>query len=675
MSDWFYALRVSKNHRASKGYCLRDNKWWREYDYNAGWEFDAFRSSEFDCLDGLADAIKQIESRRNFFVIRGELINGEQKASGVNRRAGNLNDGKLPCWRAQDRQWAMFDIDTIDWTGPRVVSQLEYEAELKEIIASLLPSCFDGVSFFYQLSSSAGLSKADDGSFAVGHEKLKVHLWYWLDRSVCDASMRQWIRRDSLPIDHAPFNPVQPHFTSVPEFMGGEDPVGFRSGLVRGASHFLVLPDCVLSGQDYAKKTQRRRVSTISFYDKARFEGGAIPRAVAKILSVTNGRHHELNRQAFTLGGLIGNGTIDYNDAFEQIINASITMGILPSEAARIAAAGLDLGMTRPFEIAEKDFVERNKNFTPTKFSLNQGAGVLKEVLKAIEIEEAVGVETMPAPPRVKRSKRHDKELALDEKLKQACVDLFALYETKAAQNDYFCLFDDDESRHIALTLKDIWAALRRARYNHQFDPDVLVREISAKHKDAARRSYLLYIAAAWFREIGLDLAIEITDTTAIKKFAGLTSIVVSQIGVAALTWPRAGKHAACEQIDFDERIVFALDLHKNTIGYMSQRSYYAMSLFVELVGDNGQKSYVFEMPSCRRRADSDLIEFQVSRLDIREQFVWNRLCDEITNEYAAQGQDVPSWFAEGMALNYVNDVQNRRSMLMNEFMEKMGAI
>jgi hypothetical protein len=674
MSDWFYALRVSSNHRASKGYCLRENKWWREYDYNAGWEFDAFRSGEFNCLDGLANAIKRIESRRNFFVIRGELISGEQKASAVNRRAGNLDDGKLPCWRAQDRQWAMFDIDTIDWTGPRIVSQSQYEVELKDIITSLLPNCFHGVSFFYQLSSSAGLSKSDDGSFTVGHEKLKVHLWYWLERAVCDASIRQWICGNELPIDHAPFNPVQPHFTSVPEFVGGDDPVGFRSGLVRGASHVLVLPDCVLSGQDYAKKTQRRKVSTISFYDKARFEGGAIPRAVAKILSVTNGRHHELNRQAFTLGGLIGNGTIDYNDAFEQIINASIIMGVLPSEAARIAAAGLDLGMTRPFEIAEKEFVESKKHFTAKKFSLGK--------VNALSIDGSRPTESYADPMPVKEKLGAIQDCKIQYQadgykanITKACDDLAELYDIKMAATDGFCLFDDRDSRHISLTLKEIWSALRRSRYNYQFNFAAIAREITSRQMGDSKKSYLLYLIGRWLQNMGFCVGWEITDKSMIYEFDGLTSIIVNQIGVASLKWPQSKRHPASQEINF-QHLLARFDFETcSDIGHMSQRSYYALGLFVELVNDDGQKSYVFELQNKRKAADSDLVEFQLANMDVKAQFVWDRLRVIVAQEYAAMGEVLPEWCAEAVALHYVNASQNRRNVLMNDYLKARGAI
>ena len=52
-------------------------------------------------------------------------------------------------------------------------------------IAELLPPEFYDASFIYQLSSSAGLTKADD--------ELSVHLWLFTERPYWDEQFRDWV--------------------------------------------------------------------------------------------------------------------------------------------------------------------------------------------------------------------------------------------------------------------------------------------------------------------------------------------------------------------------------------------------------------------------------------------------------------------------------------------------
>ena len=66
----------------------------------------------------------------------------------------------------------------------------------------------------------------------IKKDKIRLHLWYWLNRPCSDAEMKGWLQ-DS-PVDLALFNPVQPHFTANPIFLEGAiDPFPDRSVLYK----------------------------------------------------------------------------------------------------------------------------------------------------------------------------------------------------------------------------------------------------------------------------------------------------------------------------------------------------------------------------------------------------------------------------------------------------------
>ena len=70
-----------------------------------------------------------------------------------------------------------------------------------------LPEEFQGASYRWQLSSSAGLR--DD-------KTLSVHLDYWLDLPRGEAELTRWAKVRAPTVDPAPFRTVQPLYTAAP---------------------------------------------------------------------------------------------------------------------------------------------------------------------------------------------------------------------------------------------------------------------------------------------------------------------------------------------------------------------------------------------------------------------------------------------------------------------------
>jgi hypothetical protein len=115
----------------------------------------------------------------------------------------------------------------VDNYRPLLSDPLDGEDAALEYIAECLPEPFHDVSFWWQLSASAG---------APGKEGLlKLHLWMWLETPYDSATLRAWAAAENLELDRAVMQPVQPHFTAAPVMEDGVVcPVKQRSGLWGG---------------------------------------------------------------------------------------------------------------------------------------------------------------------------------------------------------------------------------------------------------------------------------------------------------------------------------------------------------------------------------------------------------------------------------------------------------
>ena len=187
-------------------------------DQSIGYLFD-HSSAPINSLSTLSELLLDLESRTDAYVIRGNLIEGRQQQA--IRRTLKPRQGQEPFFETASRSWCMIDID--DLPLPEELSDYKNnKAKLVAHAVSKLPSQFQGVQCWYQFSSSMGIKK----------DKIRLHLWYWLNRPCSDAEMKGWLQ-DS-PVDLALFNPVQPHFTANPIFLEGAiDPFPDRSGLYK----------------------------------------------------------------------------------------------------------------------------------------------------------------------------------------------------------------------------------------------------------------------------------------------------------------------------------------------------------------------------------------------------------------------------------------------------------
>ena len=130
------------------------------------------------------------------------------------------------------QHWLAFDVDTIESEDLHIRDR-PIEA-VRFVVENFLPEAFHGATCVYHWTSSAGVK-----DFTT----VKVRLWFWLSEPASSADLKRLCLDLGLKVDAAIFNPIQLHFTATPVFVGMEDPMPQRLGIIRGASDIVVLPD------------------------------------------------------------------------------------------------------------------------------------------------------------------------------------------------------------------------------------------------------------------------------------------------------------------------------------------------------------------------------------------------------------------------------------------------
>ncbi|MBT4907261.1 MAG: hypothetical protein HON62_10295 [Rhodospirillaceae bacterium] len=222
---------------AGKAHTLQADGGWETADYRLGAGF-TWREEAVQGLDDLAALLRGVEPSE--FPIRGLLQNPLHKRSGKVRRTVPRNGdtffphingekhgtGSTPC------QWAMIDLDSVPLPKNYDLST-DGEAATLWAVRKYLPECFHGATFFWELSGNAGVKPG-----------LRVHIWVWLDRPVKGGDLAAWLKLEKAPIDPSVLsNDIQPNYCNPPRFKGGADPIKTRTGIFRGASESVALPE------------------------------------------------------------------------------------------------------------------------------------------------------------------------------------------------------------------------------------------------------------------------------------------------------------------------------------------------------------------------------------------------------------------------------------------------
>lgn len=246
--------------------------------------------------------------RTKVFIIRGKVREPFLKTPKIQRRYLPSSDSHTapPIEADGDCRWLCLDIDN----AYAPISILETEARsiwcswseeekaqyiLSRIVPDLgLPDWLSSSDFVAQTSSSALLT----------HGSWKGHLWFFLSRAVADKTWKSILPKT---VDHALFQPVQPHYIAEPRFIGCTDPLKWnRIVYVDQGSPLSSIPDHIPTPEQEAKIQMEReeirrrnaevlRTTIQSGVDRSNTAAGTNKWAtiVAKIKACNDGDRHD----------------------------------------------------------------------------------------------------------------------------------------------------------------------------------------------------------------------------------------------------------------------------------------------------------------------------------------------------------------------------------------------
>lgn len=188
-------------------------------------------------IDELSNLLTKLQDKPQCCIIRGRFVGDERAAkAAVKAKEDAAKKGKQLSLKpgAVLRRNSFFDdqaLHTILIEVDKFQSEIDPivypERAIDAFVRSKLPEEFRGITYHWQLSSSAG--------HASKGRELRAHLWFFLRTPYDAAQLRTWATYNKLEIDISVFNAVQIHYTSRPVFEDGvTDPVRRRSGLLRG---------------------------------------------------------------------------------------------------------------------------------------------------------------------------------------------------------------------------------------------------------------------------------------------------------------------------------------------------------------------------------------------------------------------------------------------------------
>jgi hypothetical protein len=192
--------------------------------------FFIFEPVEVGSIVELAVLLQRLQRDPRAFIVRGTPLPDADRRCSRRLLHHDPKTGDPPTIEAADRCWVMIDLDGVMCPvglDPRIPEDVD---ELIDYLTGLLPAEFHDASCFWQWSASQSVP---DRLGTDPPDRLRAHLFFWIDRALPDAVLRRWataLKRDGLPVDPAVFAPVQPHYTAAPVFDGLPDTLSRRSG-------------------------------------------------------------------------------------------------------------------------------------------------------------------------------------------------------------------------------------------------------------------------------------------------------------------------------------------------------------------------------------------------------------------------------------------------------------
>ena len=386
---------------ATKVFRFEDGSWKLQSAYKAGKWLKAYQIR----VESLEEAHEILMKARESacFLIHGAFKKGvDLDKLIVRRKKINPNEPDvLPTIEDREIKLLCLDVDGYDKN-----KELSPEIQIERFIESELPKPFHSADYTYQLSASYGLAT----------EKLKCHLFFWLEKPLLSTLIQAWIKKFNQAkewgnvLDPSILTCTQPIYTQRRICEKAHDPVKKDMGLVTKSGDLIF---------DFAIKaeppTTKESKPLSKKYD--------ISEGVRQILTADN-FHDEINRLALSLL----NKKLAPKTVRDLIEGAMTAAKANIADNARLQEWQIrfdDIGRSvqSAAEIVAKPTIEEleawivdstakevKNNFAPKALALSPLD--LKAFIDAIELKLGVGVQNIKDTIRIaKKEKEAEEEL------------------------------------------------------------------------------------------------------------------------------------------------------------------------------------------------------------------------------------------------------------------------
>jgi hypothetical protein len=184
---------------------------------------------KYNGINGLYNVFKEVSENPLLGFIRGKLKKGMHNR-GVLRRSNpslDRNTGQTitPAFEEVPIDWVMLDCDGLKL--PKGLNAIDNPDECATFYVRNLSKPFQDVTFFYSFSNSQNVKNTN---------KLHIHIFMLLSKPITSLQAKKLLKADfkAKLVDPALFQAVQLHYTASPTFIGMDDPLPIRHGLIKG---------------------------------------------------------------------------------------------------------------------------------------------------------------------------------------------------------------------------------------------------------------------------------------------------------------------------------------------------------------------------------------------------------------------------------------------------------
>ncbi len=234
----------SANTKANKKFEALKDGTIRKISFSAGRYFN-YEIKEISNLDDLHELFLKLSKEPIKFIIRGKP---KPNAKATARRKIHPPDAAFD---PEPRYWVVLDIDKL--RCPEHMDPAKNPKEAVQWALEALPPPFRKVRCIHKFSSSQNVP----GEVGKDPEpNISLHLGFWCNRKVSDAEWKRYFKANPSPVDTSLFSAVHIHYIADPEFIGFDDPLPQRIGILENDLHVIEVP---LTPKEKPKKRTERQ--------------------------------------------------------------------------------------------------------------------------------------------------------------------------------------------------------------------------------------------------------------------------------------------------------------------------------------------------------------------------------------------------------------------------------